>query len=162
MRIPLGTESAHSPVWTACSSDVADICLMESLIGFPGCEIARRGRVREPFPFARVQAGAVEGFRAKRPLYGALLVKLFATPRSAPRQDGRRGHCSGRARDPGARKLVRAHKVISDKHVIEELFVGGSRATTLYSVDRMRSHHDAIIRIGNELRDGEPILDSGH
>lgn len=40
---------------------------MESLIGFPGSVIARRGRVRDPFPFARVRAGAVEGFRAKRP-----------------------------------------------------------------------------------------------
>jgi hypothetical protein len=37
---------------------------MESLIGFPGSVIARRGRVRDPFSTARVQAGAVEGFRA--------------------------------------------------------------------------------------------------
>ena len=43
---------------------------MESLIGLPGCIIARRGRVRDPFPFARVQAGAVEGFRAERPSTG--------------------------------------------------------------------------------------------
>lgn len=40
---------------------------MESLIGFPGSVIARRGRVRDPFFTARVQAGSVEGFRAKRP-----------------------------------------------------------------------------------------------
>ncbi|MEZ5995435.1 MAG: hypothetical protein R3C25_06745 [Hyphomonadaceae bacterium] len=41
---------------------------MESLIGFPGSVIARRGRVRDPFSTARVQAGAVEGFRAKASL----------------------------------------------------------------------------------------------
>jgi hypothetical protein len=36
-------------------------------LAFPARPIARRGRVRDPIPCARVQAGAVEGFRAKRP-----------------------------------------------------------------------------------------------
>jgi len=33
-----------------------------------GVGVARRGRVRDPFPSARVHAAAVEGFRAKRSL----------------------------------------------------------------------------------------------
>jgi len=58
---------------------------MESLIGFPGSVIARRGRVRDPSSSARVQAGPVGGFRAQRPSTGtdARAMRLSRTLRRA-------------------------------------------------------------------------------